>query len=722
MAAVEPATWRASEAADFERGTLDRLSLRSDGRLTLAPVVTQILDSSLPYLWALAEDSKGNVYAGGGGPGAPGAQVHVIAPDGRSHVLATLDALEVHALAVDGKDQVYAATSPDGKVYRLREGAVPEVFFDPATKYIWALAFDSAGNLFVATGDQGIVYRVTPNGQGVAFYKTDETHARALAFDARGNLLIGTEPGGLLLRVTPSGEGFVAFQTPKREITSVAARPDGSIYLAGIGNRLPASVPPAPSAPQVTTPAPLAAAASGTVTVQVTQPAASAAAPPPTAQPAAAIAGGSEVYRIEPDGYAHRIWSHPQEIVYSLALDADGSALAGTGNRGSLYRLDSETLHTLILKTSPAQITCLMTGRGGRLYAATGNIARVLRIGPGLERQGTLESDAFDAGLFTLWGRLTYSGETNDGAVRLETRSGNLDRRRAGWSSWAAVPLDSTHGGRSVSPPARFLQWRLTLEISPGGPSPAVDAVYAAYLQRNAAPVIEEIESTPANYRFPPQSLSLSASRNITLQPIGRARRAPATAPLSDSAPVTMQYEKGQTGLRWAASDPNDDELVFKLELRGKNETDWKPLKDMVKEKRLSWDSTGFADGEYVVRVTAMDSPDNPPGQELSSQRESSPFLIDNTPPQIIGLAASRSGGRWEVRWSARDASSLVQSAEYSVDGGEWLVVQPTTRISDSPSHDYVLAIDGLAANEHIVAVRVADDYDNQSVARIVLR
>jgi sugar lactone lactonase YvrE len=716
--AVQTSTWSSTEAADFEKGTLDKLSLRSDGRLSLAPVLTQILDSSLPYFWALAEDSKGNVYAGGGGPGAPTASVYVISPDGKSRVFASLDSLEVHALAVDRKDQVYAATSPDGKVYRLREGAAPEVFFDPAAKYIWALAFDQSGNLFVATGDKGLIYRVTPAGSGAVFYRTEETHARSLAVDAKGNLIVGTEPGGLVLRITPAGEGFAVFQTPKREVTSVAVKPDGSIYAACVGNRQPSAAPAAP--PAVQAPAPASLAAAGVMTIQVGP---ATAAPPPTlaAQPAGGIAGGSEVYRIEPDGYAHKVWGHAQDIVYTIAFDGEGRPLIGTGNKGSLYRLDSDVLYTTLVKAAPTQVTCLYAGREGRLYAATGNIGKVFRIGPAIEKQGSIESDVFDADLSTLWGRLVFRGDTGGGAVRVETRSGNLDRQRSGWSPWAAVQLDAK-GGRVASPTARFLQWRLTLEASAAGSSPFVNAVWVAYLSRNAPPVVEAVEHAPANYRFPGQSLSLNPSRNITLQPLGRARRTPPPTPSSDSSPVTMPYEKGQTGVRWAASDPNDDELIFKVEIRGVGETAWKLVKDKVKEKRLSWDSTAYADGEYVVRVTAFDSPDNSPGQELSSQLESAPFLIDNTAPEISGLTAARSAGKLEVRWKAHDAGSQIQSAEYSLDGGEWLLAPPTTKISDAPTHDYVLVLDNVAAGEHTVAVRVSDDYDNQSVAKTVIR
>jgi hypothetical protein len=711
--AVLPDSWRQSDFADFEQATLNNVALRSDGRLSLAPVFTELLDSSTPYLWALAEDSKGNVYAGGGGPGTPGARVFVISPDGKSRVLAEFDALEVHALAVDRNDRLYAATSPDARVYRIAADGKSEVFYDPTAKYVWAMAFDAKGNLYVATGDQGLVHRVTPDGKGAVFYRTEANHARALAVDGQGNLIVGTEPDGLVVRVSPSGQGFVLFETPKREVTAVAVAPDGMIYAAGVGTKMPATAPAAPVLAPAAPVAPMAPAPAKPV---------AAAPPPPSLAPAQALlAGGSEVYRIEPDGYARKIWTQAQDIVYALAVDAQNRPLIGTGNKGSIYRVDSDVLYTLLVKSSPTQVTSLYAGRQGRILAATGNIGKVFSLGPSLEKEGSVESDVFDADLFSLWGRLGYTGTPGGGSLRFETRSGNLDRPRQDWSPWAAVKLDSD-GGRVTSPQARFLQWRLVLTASPAAGSPEVDAVNVAYLPKNVPPLVQQIEITAANYRFPTQSLVITPARTLTLQPLGRPRRTSSPMPMADSGTVTLQYDKGQLGARWTASDENGDDLLHKVEIRGAQETEWRLLKDKVKEKHLSWDSTAYPDGEYFLRVTATDLPDNPPGQELSAQLVSRPFLIDNSPPQITGPAANRTSGRLEVRWKAVDAQSLIQRAEYSLDGGDWLVAQPTTRVSDSQEHDYTLSLEGVSSGEHTVAVRVTDDYDNQAVAKAVVR
>ncbi len=183
-----------------------------------------------------------------------------------------------------------------------------------------------------------------------------------------------------------------------------------------------------------------------------------------------------------------------------------------------------------------------------------------------------------------------------------------------------------------------------------------------------------------------------------------------------------MQYAKGEMGARWAASDLNDDELIYKVEIRGVNESEWKLLKEKVKEKYLSWDSTAFPDGRYLLRVTASDLPDNPPNQALAAHLVSGPFLVDNTPPEISGLEASPAGKKLDVKWKARDALSLIQKAEYSVNGGEWTVIEPVTKLSDARELDYSLSLERANPGEQTIAVRVTDEYDNQAVASAVVK
>ncbi len=722
LLATETQTWTQSEYSDFQKGIIRDLSVRSDGLLMLAPQSRELLDTASPYLWALAQDSKGNLYAGGG----TGAKLYRIAPDGKSKRIAELDALEIHAIAVDAKDRVYVATSPDGKVYRISSSGKPEVFYDPKEKYIWAMAFDSHGNLFVATGDQGAIHCVTPDGKGKLFFKTDETHVRSMAIDSHDNLIVGTDPGGLVLRVSPTGEGFVLYQMSKKEVTAVAVAPDGFIYASAVGSKQSAVPAPAPVTPP----------SSGTTTITVTSTSVAAlpganrqaAAPPPASLgPAGGVAGGSVIYRIEPNGNPERIWSDPQDVVYALAFDSTGHLIVGAGNKGNVYRIESPTRYTSLLKVPATEITAFQAGRNGRIYAVTGNVGKVYEIGPGIERQGSIESDVFDASMYSLWGRLSFEANLNGGHIAIQTRSGNLDQPQKNWSPWSAA-IDSPKGDRIASPASRFVQWKATLTASaaPSGParSPELESVDVAYLEKNAAPRIEVVETTPPNYKFPPPPTPLMPpTQTLSLPPLGKTDTSMPVFAIETTSTVTpaMQRAKGYIGVRWAASDPNDDPLAYTIQIRGTKETQWKLLKDHVTDKYYSWDSTAFPDGEYRLRVIASDAPGNPPAEALTAHIVSDPFLIDNTPPKITALTATRTGGKLEVRWHAADALNNIDQAEYSLDGGDWTMAAPVSKLSDSEDLDYVLTLDA-APGEHTVAVRVTDDYENESTDKVVVR
>src|SRR5579864_6428998 len=95
-------TWVETDYSDFEKGVIKNLSLRSDGRITMAPRFEELYDSPSAYLWTLARDSKGNLYTGGG----PGAKLYRISPGGEKKTLAEFQAIEIHAIAIDKNDRV----------------------------------------------------------------------------------------------------------------------------------------------------------------------------------------------------------------------------------------------------------------------------------------------------------------------------------------------------------------------------------------------------------------------------------------------------------------------------------------------------------------------------------------------------------------------------------------------------------------------------------------
>ena len=711
--------WEQSTFDQFEKGTAKGLSIRSDGKLMLAPKLEEIHEAASSYLWSLATDSQGNLFAGAG----PEAKVIRIAPDGESSVFFETDALEIHALAVDSQDNLYAATSPDSQVFKISPSGDSSVFYDPDATYIWGMAFDSNGNLFLAGGDKGRIFRVTPEGEGSVFFETEETHVRAIVIDPSDNLIVGTDPGGLILRISNDGseapKGFVLYQSSKKEVTALAQAADGTIYAAGVGNRKPA--PRArPTTPRATTPTPRSRPAAPGMTpggAQATQPRTTPAPQPPSAL-LTNLTGGSEIYRIAPDGEPLVAWTSKSDLVYSLALDPEGRLLIGSGDRGRLVRLDSETLSSLLLKSASSQITALAAGPADRVFAATSSVGRIYSLGPELESKGSFESEPLDAKIFSKWGRVQWRGETSeDSSVSVSLRTGNLNSPARNWSDWSQ-PVAGPEGANTNSPSSRFAQWRAVLESPGGQDTPVLDAVSLYYFSKNLAPRITHVEVTPPSHGFVRKAIPAAANRS--LPPLGS--KPPAKSASRARQGHTLTPRKGYIGVRWAAGDANRDDMIYKLEIRGNEEQQWKLLEEEVVRDYFSWDTTSFADGSYRVRITASDDPSNPEGEALADSRVSAPFVIDNSAPAVSDLRASMGDGKLQVEFSAADTATKIRKAEYSLDGSEWKPILPTSRLFDSKQLSFDFETEDVEEGEHTVAVRVYDSHDNLATAKVVVR
>src|ERR1035441_4076919 len=99
--------------------------------------------------------------------------------------------------------------------------------------------------------------------------------------------------------------------------------------------------------------------------------------------PGAGATGGSEIYRIAPDGAPSRLWTSHEDLVYALAFDQRGRLLAGTGNRGHIFAINGVDDFTDLIKASATQITAFAAAPGGGLYASSSNLGKIFVLGPG---------------------------------------------------------------------------------------------------------------------------------------------------------------------------------------------------------------------------------------------------------------------------------------------------------------------------------------------------
>src|SRR6266487_1051346 len=689
--------WRQSAYEEFLKGTAHGVAVRSDGRLELAPKFTLLADADASYLWSVRLDPKGTLYAAGGSP---------------------------------------------AKVFRFDSNGKAAAIFDSTDLSAQAIAFDSKGTLYVGT---------SPDGKGELFYSSDEAHIRVLAFDVKGNLVAGTEPSGRILRIsrvdrpgsthekdaksarkdskesaTAAAEGFVLYETSKREVTSLAVSSDGAIYVSAIGEKQRIGVPvpgAAISTPQGTT----TVTTGGIISSGQAQPQQTFVPFPPLLS--------SSIYRISAEGAPEELWASREEVVYALGLASDGRLLAGTGNSGALLAVDGRGVFAQLAKAGSSQITGIARNSSGKIFLCTANPGKVFSVGPEYEAEGRFESRSFDAQLFSQWGRLEWwsappaaavkpSANSNEPRLEFFVRSGNTEDPGREWSRWYGPYTKS--GSAMEAPPARFAQWKAV--IHDGRPGDGIDWVSLAYLPRNVAPVIDGIALQEPGVRAQsPLVISSNQPAVVTLKMppapnISGVVITQSGPPSKFEQPPQGTAQKGYQTVLWTAHDENEDELRYAVYFRGENEREWKLLKDNLEQKFYSWDTTTMPDGAYYLKIAASDALSNPPALALKTERESERFEVDNTPPVIedlrVGPPSGKMSGGHPVSFTARDAFSAIERAQYSLDGGEWILVAPNTGISDAPVEHYNFGFAALAPGEHTIAVRAYDRFENVGSAK----
>jgi sugar lactone lactonase YvrE len=700
MSAATTRIWLSDSASDFSSGEARGIAVGMDGSLVLSRDARRLEGVSEAALFTAAADKSGAVYVATGDAG----KILRVTPGGKAEVAATLGEKEVTALTVGPDGALYAGGSPGGNVYRIDRGT-PVLYYETKARYVWALAF-SGGALYVGTGLPGQIHRVTAAGKGERIHTTTDAHVRTLCADSRGRVWAGTSGSGLLLRIDPNGAVTTIYDSSKSEITAISAGRDGRVWAsAGSSDVATASgelISAPRDAPTARAPKPASGEteAHAEVTVSVSSPRLA----PSTAT---GTKGGysSEVLLFDDSEPGRVIWTSSQELVFALQSDGDGGVLAATGPNGRLYRLEPGKA-SLERTFDEKQVTSL-AGDSVGTNSATG----VYRLVSGA-RQGEYVSAVKDTGRTSRFGAFRWEGEVPSGTrVEFAFRSGESSAPDTTWSSWtsfAALKRSDT----VPAPPARYLQFKIRMHTD-GSALPVVRKIEAAYKNRNAAPVVDSLIALGPNEIY---ARSASGGSNVfeTTAPDEKGIFTSLEESKTEGAPRRLM-RKGYRTLTWKASDPDSDPLSYDIEFHPVGASSWMPLRKGLKETFYSFDTTSLPDGEYVFRLTASDAESNPDEKKTAS-RESTPVLIDNTPPVIRKTSASGSAFEFE----AVDAASPILEAEYSIDAKEWIRVEPKDGLSDSPSESYSIRLPaGLRGG--FLLIRVTDAGHNVAAASFPL-
>jgi sugar lactone lactonase YvrE len=725
LAAVTTDTAEQVAYEHFQDGKFENIALAAQGGLRLAPALALVAKLDAAVIWRAVADKNGNIYVGTGNAG----KVFKVTPDGKAEVIFQPDEVLTRALALDAQGNLYVGTSPDGRVYRIAPGGRPEIYFDPKDTYIWDLAFDSQGRLYVATGAKGRVYRLPADyklGQPAeVLFETDRTHVSCVAFDAQGRLLAGTGPKSLLYRINGKDDAVVLANTDSEEITGIYAAPDGTVYFStfnkangGAGNSGANAKPAAGTHPADSSDADGPPTATivvdddGSISISDDDSSGGASA---GAHPSPTGRVRSQLMRVWPNGFVEPVWGVPKVGVFAFRPLPDGRWLLGSDQQGRLFRAANPQDWELVQEAQDSsEVSALLAAPGDEnsTLVFASNPAQIFRLGAQPAANGTYTCEAFDADQPSRWGTVQalanppMPGHPLAGA-KWETRSGNTPKPDPTWNPWTAVGADA----QIASAPARFFQYRVTL----ADPAASVRSVQIYYQHFNASPVVEQVGVVPVGVEV----VTLPPVRPmIDLRQVIDSDASPVQVPPVSRPQLRPTGEAGAFAVGWRASDPNDDTLLYTVQLRAVGEEKWVTLADELKDSVYSFSTRGFADGYYEVRVLATDKLDNLPGEARTAERVSAPFLIDNTPPSATLEAQSGDAASYTLTFRARNGAGVLASAQYTLDGQPPKPALPVGGLFDQPELTFKLTLERLKPGAHSVVFEATDEAGNTGAAK----
>ena len=651
----------------FQKGKFSGTSLDSKGSLFIGPKIKKIDGPESEYYLSMDIARNGDIYVGTGHK----ASVFRIKSFGAAKEDAvkkvfSSDDLDVYAVLVKDRGDVYTATSPDGKLYKVVKDKpdAADVFFNPEEKYIWDIREDKAGNIIVATGNAGGIYRVTAGGDASKIFSPEDTHIISLYITRANSILAGSGDRGTLYKIDNT-KVKVLFDSPFEEIRGICEDKDGDIFFSATRGIKKQNV--------------LNHVVMETFTKKKKE------------EEKVIPMEKSVLYCRHTNGVVEKIWSTRTEYIYSVCYDQkDNSVLIGTGDSGRVYRVSKDGSFSIVYESEAAHVFRIAAMTKG-FTLITNNTASITGIEDALNTNGTYFSKIYDLGIQSKLGKIYWDAETTANTdVSLFVRTGNSNVPDATWSKWSAPFNDAENSVINISG-VRYFQVKAILNASSLITSPRLNNYRVYYIQSNLKPQLKKIEIKKQEEKKKP-------------------------LPSKESEQAKNQVDMNHLILQWHSSDPNKDKLKYNLFLRRITDKTWIPLKEDITTSKTTLDTQLFEDGKYLLKVTADDSLSNPPSMSKSTTLISSPFLIDSTAPVLANFSI-KSGPRRRVIFTVNDKTSLVAKVLYSYDGKIWFPVFPVDMIADSKTESYDFTLNDIdAAKNRYIFFKVMDEFDNCKV------
>ena len=214
---------------DFQGGDLKGVAIDSAGRVHAGLNLGAQPLSEAQAVWAALPRPDGSVLLGTGNEGKL-----IEVRGGSTRVLAETKALVVTSLVAGWNGDVLLGTMPSGEVMRWSGGKLTTLVKLPGVEHVWALGFDEAAQvLYAATGPEGKLFRIDRSGKAQVHFDAEEQHLVSLAVvRQRGGSVVyaGASDKAKLYEVRAPGRASVLYDFGRTEVRGIVANARGEIF------------------------------------------------------------------------------------------------------------------------------------------------------------------------------------------------------------------------------------------------------------------------------------------------------------------------------------------------------------------------------------------------------------------------------------------------------------------------------------------------------------
>ena len=214
------------KSADFKGGDLKGVSIDAAGHVRAGFNLGAVPVSQGSSIWSALPLRDGSVLLGTGNEGKL-----LKLSGGAVSVLAETKALVITSMVEAWGGTVVLGTLPDGKVMKWDHGKLSDLVTLKGTEHVWQVAYDEQKKaIFAATGPEGKLYRITENGDAQVYFDAPEQHLMSVAVAPDGTVYAGASDKAKLYKVSAPGHATVLYDFDRTEVRAIAVNKKGEVF------------------------------------------------------------------------------------------------------------------------------------------------------------------------------------------------------------------------------------------------------------------------------------------------------------------------------------------------------------------------------------------------------------------------------------------------------------------------------------------------------------